>query len=80
MRYSDEEAFVLRFPNNFEELKLISKYLNEGYKTNPLHVTALFSSAYLFKQTFAVPGSVFLVRTLSLFSNFVDTIHGSIYR
>ena len=39
----------------------LADLLNTYKKDNAGYVTLLFSSAYVFKQTFAIPGSVFLV-------------------
>ena len=55
---SDES---LRFPSNLQELKSLADLLKQYKTTNKYYVVILFSSAYLFKQTFAIPGSVFLV-------------------
>ena len=50
----------LKFPSSLDDLHLLSSMLQE-YKTEAsFYVFLLFSSAYLFKQTFAVPGSVFM--------------------
>jgi len=50
----------LHFPGSLEDIKNLSSVLNR-YRTNHInYVFLLFGSAYLFKQTFAVPGSVFL--------------------
>lgn len=52
---------VLKFPGNLEELKSLTVMLLEFKKFHPLYVYILFCTAYLYKQTFAIPGSVFLV-------------------
>ena len=50
----------LHFPGSLEDIKNLSSVLNR-YRSNHInYVFLLFGSAYLFKQTFAVPGSVFL--------------------
>lgn len=50
----------LRFPYSLDELRDLSSLL-QLYQTEYWHYTLLlFSSAYLFKQTFSIPGSVFL--------------------
>jgi uncharacterized membrane protein YdjX (TVP38/TMEM64 family) len=50
----------LSFPTNLEEIRELAKLLQE-YSTNSLFYTLVFfSSAYIYKQTFAIPGSVFL--------------------
>ena len=51
-----------RFPRNLNELKKLAKLLTDYQQQNPLYVFLLFCSAYLYKQTFAIPGSVFMVR------------------
>merc|ERR1712037_347992 len=50
----------LRFPSDMVQLREVSKVLKGLTETMPTYVLLLFSSAYVFKQTFAVPGSVFL--------------------
>ena len=49
----------LHFPRDFEDLKKVTKALNESKKTNYYKVLLLFCSAYIYKQTFAIPGSFF---------------------
>ncbi|XP_075215512.1 transmembrane protein 41A-like [Lycorma delicatula] len=50
----------LKFPSTFSELKNISNLLKLYYKENWLFVILLFSSAYMYKQAFIIPGSVFM--------------------
>jgi len=50
----------ISFPSNLEDIKVASSVLNKYNENHKNYVLLLFSSAYLFKQTFAVPGSVFL--------------------
>eukprot|EP00088_Acartia_fossae_P008028 TRINITY_DN1377_c0_g1_i15.p1 TRINITY_DN1377_c0_g1~~TRINITY_DN1377_c0_g1_i15.p1 ORF type:complete len:239 (-),score=6.85 TRINITY_DN1377_c0_g1_i15:277-993(-) len=50
----------LKFPSNLDDLRIIADNLNKFQVSNPGYVLLLFCSAYIFKQTFAVPGSVFL--------------------
>jgi len=50
----------LKFPGSLEDIRILATVLNTYSTSNPEYVLALFSTAYLFKQTFAVPGSVFL--------------------
>lgn len=52
---------TLNFPTNIEELKSISSLLKASYSKNARFILLLYSSAYLYKQSFAIPGSVFLV-------------------
>lgn len=52
---------TLNFPSSLAELRSTSALLTAYYRHQaPAYVMLLFISAYLFKQTFAVPGSVFL--------------------
>ncbi|XP_076312897.1 transmembrane protein 41A-A-like [Tachypleus tridentatus] len=50
----------LKFPSTFDDLQKIAPLLQQYYRTNSTFVVLLFCSAYLYKQTFAIPGSVFL--------------------
>jgi len=52
--------YKLQFPTNLEDLKEIAHILKELNDDQQASVLLLFSSAYLYKQTFAIPGSVFL--------------------
>jgi len=54
------EGGQLSFPSSLEDIRTLSTVLNTYSSSHPQYVLLLFSSAYLFKQTFAVPGSVFL--------------------
>ncbi|OWF52026.1 transmembrane protein 41A-B-like [Mizuhopecten yessoensis] len=50
----------LKFPRNLQELTSLAVLLQQ-YKTDHLpYVLLLFCSAYLYKQSFAIPGSVFM--------------------
>ena len=52
-----------KFPSSIEDLKAITKVLSQTLIDDQIgfsYVLTLFTSAYLFKQTFAIPGSVFL--------------------
>ena len=51
----------LRFPSSFEDLTAMTSYLTEYKSDNLWHVIVIFCFAYLYKQAFAIPGSVFLV-------------------
>lgn len=57
---SDDDDEHLSFPSSLESLKNLSHKLNGYQENHPAYVLTLFSSAYVFKQTFAIPGSVFL--------------------
>jgi len=50
----------LKFPRNLEELRTLSFDLADYKDEHFAHVTLLFSLAYVYKQTFSIPGSVFL--------------------
>ena len=54
------DAGRLSFPSSLEDIRSLAVVLNNYSRNNPTYVLVLFSLAYLFKQTFAVPGSVFL--------------------
>ena len=49
------------FPSNLEDLKALTQVLSSiiNDEIGFIYVLILFTSAYLFKQTFAIPGSVF---------------------
>ena len=54
---------LTKFPSNIDDLKAITKILSQTLIDDQIgfaYVLTLFTSAYLFKQTFAIPGSVFL--------------------
>ena len=50
----------LRFPGSLDDIRSLAVILNTYNTNHPGYVLTLFSLAYVFKQTFAVPGSVFL--------------------
>ena len=50
----------LFFPSNLDDLHTLSNILGSYLDNHYPYVILLFSSAYLFKQTFAVPGSVLM--------------------
>ena len=50
----------LKFPGSLDDIRSLAVILNTYNTNHPGYVLTLFSLAYLFKQTFAVPGSVFL--------------------
>ena len=65
----------LRFPSSINELRTMSAMLKLYTRTHPTCVLVLFCSAYIYKQTFAIPGSVFLVSQQDLLCNFaLDTL------
>ena len=51
----------LTFPSDFVELQAVVEQLKKLKEEYFYHVLLLFSLAYLYKQTFAIPGSVFMV-------------------
>ncbi|CAH1790139.1 unnamed protein product [Owenia fusiformis] len=56
----NNKNFSLKFPSTLDDLQELSSVLGE-YKVEHYNlVFLLFFSAYLYKQTFAIPGSVFL--------------------
>uniref|UniRef100_G3MRJ6 VTT domain-containing protein n=2 Tax=Amblyomma TaxID=6942 RepID=G3MRJ6_AMBMU len=57
---NEEKAAYLKFPSSHQELKELAALLISYNEQHAAHVFVLFSSAYLYKQTFAIPGSVFL--------------------
>lgn len=60
VRAAPGEAEMLHFPSNLEDIRSLAALLTSYSHLHPSYVLLLFSSSYLFKQTFAVPGSVFL--------------------
>jgi hypothetical protein len=50
----------LRFPSNLEQLRHLANVLKQYKDDHFAHVFILFSAAYLYKQAFSIPGSVFL--------------------
>ncbi|XP_036401627.1 transmembrane protein 41A-B-like isoform X2 [Megalops cyprinoides] len=54
------EEYSLKFPSDLEELRELAELL-QFYKTEHTgYVLLLYCSAYLYKQSFAIPGSSFL--------------------
>jgi len=60
VKNAPEEGDLLYFPSSLEDIRSLAFTLGSYNHLHPKYVLFLFSSAYLFKQTFAVPGSVFL--------------------
>lgn len=52
----------LKFPSDLEELRELAEMLRFYKREHHGYVLLLFCSAYLYKQSFAIPGSSFLVR------------------
>ena len=51
----------LSFPTTLEDLRTLAEQLHSLKQEHFYRVLGLFSLAYLYKQTFAIPGSLFLV-------------------
>ena len=51
----------LSFPTTLEDLRTLAEQLHSLKQEHFYGVLGLFSLAYLYKQTFAIPGSLFLV-------------------
>ena len=58
----DKAGELSKFPSSLEDLKSLTNVLTAiiNDEVGFTYVLVLFISAYLFKQTFAIPGSVFL--------------------
>lgn len=57
---NESESYELHFPSDLEDLKSLASLLKQYRRDNFGYVVLLFCSAYLYKQTFAIPGSVFM--------------------
>ena len=66
MNFSSTVSTGLQFPSSIDELKVVAGILSCYTRTHQLYVLLLFCCAYIYKQTFAVPGSVFLVSFIKL--------------
>lgn len=53
---------ALSFPTSLPALRSLANRLEELKETHFHHLLGLFMAAYIYKQTFAIPGSVFMVR------------------
>lgn len=51
---------AIHFPKNLDDLKTIAKTVKGHQEEQPFLVVLLFCSAYLYKQTFAIPGSMLM--------------------
>ncbi|KAG8266153.1 Transmembrane protein 41A [Homalodisca vitripennis] len=54
------DCVKLNFPTSLQELRELASLLESYYKQNSYYVIVLFCSAYLYKQAFIIPGSVFM--------------------
>lgn len=61
--HTGSDRSALKFPSNFEDLTALASLLQDYKSDNLEYVMLLYCSAYLFKQTFAIPGS-FLMNLL----------------
>ncbi|XP_061163735.1 transmembrane protein 41A-like [Saccostrea echinata] len=57
---SSTQKSELKFPTSLEDLQSVSNLLLMYKEEHFLYVLVLFCSAYIYKQTFAIPGSVFM--------------------
>ncbi|XP_047458662.1 transmembrane protein 41A-B-like [Mugil cephalus] len=55
-----EQEFRLKFPSDLDELRDLAEMLKYYKREHHGYVLLLFCSAYLYKQSFAIPGSSFL--------------------
>ncbi|GAB6020550.1 Transmembrane protein 41A [Chamberlinius hualienensis] len=56
----DDSQHKLHFPSSLDELKQLAATLKFYYENHYFYTVVVFISAYLYKQSFAIPGSVFL--------------------
>jgi len=61
VNFSSAVSSGLQFPSSVAELRTVAGILSCYTRTHQLYVLVLFCCAYVYKQTFAIPGSVFLV-------------------
>lgn len=59
----------LKFPSDLVELRELAEMLKFYKRQHYTYVLLLFCSAYLYKQSFAIPGSSFLVRHTEMQTN-----------
>jgi len=63
---SSSNGTSLSFPHNLEELQTLAAELLRYKNMHLTYVLVFFCSAYVYKQTFAIPGSVFLVSATTM--------------
>ena len=63
LSYARAYSRPLSFPTTLEDLRTLAEQLHSLKQEHFYRVLGLFSLAYLYKQTFAIPGSLFLVST-----------------
>ncbi|XP_030636734.1 transmembrane protein 41A-B [Chanos chanos] len=56
----EEETSRLKFPSDLDELRELAEFLQFYKREHTSYVLLLYCSAYLYKQSFAIPGSSFL--------------------
>lgn len=59
----------LKFPSDLDELRELAEMLKFYKRQHYAYVLLLFCSAYMYKQSFAIPGSSFLVRHTAMQTN-----------
>lgn len=58
--HTGTDRSALKFPTNLEELTALATLLKDYKDSNLEYILVLYCSAFLFKQTFAIPGSFFM--------------------
>ncbi|KAM4590783.1 transmembrane protein 41A-B-like [Odontesthes bonariensis] len=56
----EDQGYSLKFPSDLDSLRELAEMLKFYKRENHGYVLLLFCSAYLYKQSFAIPGSSFL--------------------
>ncbi|XP_041374484.1 transmembrane protein 41A-like [Gigantopelta aegis] len=59
-KHRQGDSSNLKFPTNIDDLQGIATFLQQYRADHAVSVMILFICAYLYKQSFAIPGSVFL--------------------
>ncbi|CAL8369806.1 unnamed protein product [Gadus morhua 'NCC'] len=62
---SEVKEYRLKFPSDLDELRELAETLKFYKREHHNYVLLLFCSAYLYKQSFAIPGSSFLIPSFS---------------
>uniref|UniRef100_K7GIE5 Transmembrane protein 41A n=1 Tax=Pelodiscus sinensis TaxID=13735 RepID=K7GIE5_PELSI len=57
---AEQHRRSLKFPSDLEELRELAEFLQDYKQEHQNYVLLLFCAAYLYKQSFAIPGSSFL--------------------
>jgi len=66
INFSSMSTEQLQFPSSMAELRAVAAILGCYTQTHQPYVLMLFCCAYIYKQTFAIPGSVFLVSLIKV--------------